>query len=608
MKSHSMSATSTPTPPAGVASASSPTLSSSSSSSSSSLADNTGIKTPLKVEKHMDHNRALFNHSPSLSEKKMSMVKDQAVMKATSAMKTKSQQLQPQPQPQKKLKHLKLEDFADDDEDDEDDDDSGDNDENGKVKRSRHMPLACPFHYLSHTRCDTKTCATRKLYNKNTSPLHDFQYRALKTLYSNHKPNRTFFMKRVKILFRQFAPNGQRAFDELLKELKQQHIVNQSEIDQCIQQEQEQLQHKRKSPKSKKKSSSLKLPTTTTGVPLSNVSQNISAGATVRVKKPKTCNSQANLSVNSSVATTTTVGSKRKMDQLTLLAQQQQLILQQLEMTNSTNDGSAPVIFDGLDFDPALLADYGRTYNTRNRKKRKVEERVEETSSSESEDESEDEKSTVTIQTPAREQQNLIIQEPTLTPNSATLSNTQPGAQDKSSFIVGVVEQQQKSTANLAAELVSTSLSGTASESRMPTIHAPTIIASTETDTELRKADIVTQPSKETKMPCNEVLWYEYDADKCDHQVLVQNKNGDWIVQENGGHKFVDMEDDDDDENDTSYLNSDDDDSDTEYHCHSYHPSSFPENEFAWQSFAPEHNQETDIAQLLVMMGVDPTN
>lgn len=569
---------------------------------------------------------------------------------------------QVQPPQMKKVKSFKFEDLAVDEYSDDEsydimDDGNGSdqNDGDSKVKRSRHMPLACPFHYLSHTRCDTKTCATRKLYHKNTSPLHDYQYRALKTLYSNHKPNRTFFMKQVKMLFRQFAPDGQRAFDELLKELKQQRIVNQSEIDQCIQQEQEQLQHKKRSPKSSSKKRSLSgrmTPTSPlfTGIPSSPSHSAVTATAcsnlepsppltpqpalpnpiqsVSRVKKPKTLNGNVSSRDTPRDTGNVPVGSKRKMDQLSLLAQQQQLILQQLE---NNDNRESKLVLDGLDFDPALLADYGRTYNTRNRKKRKVEDTVDETSGSESDSEFEDEKhtgidqrgsgdsATVMIKTPAPgelQSHSMIHQEPTLTPSSAG-SKGKLNEQDTPSFMASTpvdthIQHQQMMSASPPG-----SLSGTASESTMSTVYAPISSSISSDSVNYESVNSTKTPAKSASQkectPNDGMMWYEYDADKCDHQVLVQCQNGDWIVQENGAHKYVDMEDEDsdsesEDDNDMFFV---DYVSETVYRSetrHYYsHPCPFPESKSTRQQ---QHHftqsmsleREEDIAKLLVVL------
>lgn len=529
------------------------------------------------------------HHAPSTNS--LPGNKDAAVDK----QKQKFSQQKPQQQqvPRGKKVHKSGQSVVKREEDNEPEVEEDEDSDHPKIKRSRHMPLACPFHYLSHTRCDTKTCSTRKLYSKNSSPLHDYQYRVLKTLYSNHKPHRTVFMKRVKVLFRQYAPDGQKAFDELLKELKQQRIVSQLEIDQCVQQEQEQLQQKRKSPKTKKKV-------------LKSASTNGASQTNNRVKKAKNTSSNGPASPNSP----TQVGSKRKADQLSLFAQQQQKLFNQLEdgsvstpksAGNSSGSAIATIDEEILDFDPALFADYGRTYNLRNNKKRKMEEPYslepsEETADSEKEFEDDADEEDEKLSTSESDNSTGCTESPMINSNANNnfINNTCGAVVVKEAIVspntsMGNVHALSSSNIDNCPVSIQSNSNGSAVQSSLAS-PASSKAASIARSHNHAAVNTFADPSKG-------LLWYEYDIDMCDSQVFIKSSDGNWIVQENGGEKCVDTEDEEDSDSDTQ---SSVENGNKAYHCHNYyyHGSSM-ETDYDYLSMS---SNEVDIAHLLIVM------
>ncbi|KAG2378484.1 hypothetical protein C9374_008123 [Naegleria lovaniensis] len=85
------------------------------------------------------------------------------------------------------------------------------------------MPTTCPYHYLTHLKCNAETCKTRKSYPQNEM-MDQRYFFLLKELYDKNHPRRGVINKILKDKFLKFAPNGEEAFVHSLSQMQREGI------------------------------------------------------------------------------------------------------------------------------------------------------------------------------------------------------------------------------------------------------------------------------------------------------------------------------------------------------------------------------------------------
>nr|CAG4717202.1 unnamed protein product [Naegleria fowleri] len=91
------------------------------------------------------------------------------------------------------------------------------------------MPTTCPYHYLTHLKCNAETCKIRKSYPQN-EVMDQRYFFLLKELYDKNQSRRGAINKILKDKFLKYAPHGEEAFVHALSQIQREGI----NLNECI--------------------------------------------------------------------------------------------------------------------------------------------------------------------------------------------------------------------------------------------------------------------------------------------------------------------------------------------------------------------------------------